>query len=76
MPSPLRADLRLLDLAEIGPKTIAGILAQERIAFPLGFYILSPMLRLLYPFVWILNASANAIVRPFIKDAGEGRRRS
>ena len=59
-----------LILAEIGPKTIAAH-APERIAFP-SAYILSPMLRLLYPFVWILNASANAIVRPFIKDA-EGK---
>jgi Mg2+/Co2+ transporter CorB len=60
-----------LILAEIGPKTIAAH-APERIAFP-SAYILSPMLRLLYPFVWILNASANAIVRPFIQDAGDGK---
>jgi Mg2+/Co2+ transporter CorB len=60
-----------LILAEIGPKTIAAH-APERIAFP-SAYILSPMLRLLYPFVWILNTSANAIVRPFIKDAGDGK---
>lgn len=55
-----------LVFAEVAPKTIAAA-RPEVIAFP-SAYVLTPMLRLLYPVVWVLNACANAIVRPFIPD--------
>ncbi|HSG87598.1 MAG TPA: HlyC/CorC family transporter [Pseudomonadales bacterium] len=57
-----------LVLAEVAPKTIAAH-SPERIAFP-SAYVLSPMLKVLYPVVWVLNACANALVRPFIGEGG------
>ncbi|MFN2382538.1 MAG: CNNM domain-containing protein, partial [Guyparkeria sp.] len=59
-----------LVFAEVAPKTIAAH-APERIAFP-SSYILTPMLRLLYPVVWVLNGCANAIVAPFMRGATSG----
>lgn len=59
-----------LVFAEVAPKTIAAH-APERIAFP-SSYILKPMLRLLYPVVWVLNGCANAIVKPFMGGATSG----
>ncbi|MCC5886457.1 MAG: HlyC/CorC family transporter [Gammaproteobacteria bacterium] len=64
-----------LVLAEVAPKTIAAY-APERIAYP-SSVILTPMLRLLYPLVWILNGLANALAQPFLKreqyGAGSGK---
>ena len=53
-----------LVFAEVAPKTVAAH-APERIAFP-STYVLTPLLRLLYPVVWLLNACANWIVKPFL----------
>lgn len=61
-----------LIFAEVAPKTIAAY-APERIAFPAS-YLLSPLLRLAYPLVWILNGIANALAKPFMtpgKHAGD-----
>jgi Mg2+/Co2+ transporter CorB len=57
-----------LIFAEIAPKTIAAY-APERIAYP-SSWILSPLLRLLYPVVWLLNTFANGVARPFMRGDG------
>ncbi len=54
-----------LVLAEVAPKTIAAY-DPERIAYPSSF-LLRPMLRVLYPLVWILNGISNVLARPFMK---------
>ena len=50
-----------LIFGEIGPKTLAAQIP-ERIAFP-SAHALEPLLRVLYPVVWLLNATTNAIWR-------------
>jgi Mg2+/Co2+ transporter CorB len=50
----------LLVFAEITPKTIAA-LHPERIAFPASV-ILMPLLRLLYPIVWLVNVITNGLL--------------
>jgi Mg2+/Co2+ transporter CorB len=55
--------LVVLVFAEVSPKTLA-ILRPERIAFPASL-ILSPLLKLLYPLVWIINMIANGFLRVF-----------
>ena len=59
-----------LVFAEVAPKTVAAH-APERIAFP-SSYVLKPLLWLLYPIVWVLNACANAVVKPFLRGAAGG----
>jgi len=51
----------ILIFAEITPKTLAAI-HPERFAFP-ATLILKPMLRILYPLVWLLNAIPNGLLR-------------
>lgn len=53
--------LAVLVFSEVTPKTIAAI-HPERIAFPAGF-ILLPLLKLLYPVVWLVNHVSNALIR-------------
>jgi len=53
--------LLILIFAEVTPKTYAA-LHPERIAFPAAF-ILTPLLKLLYPLVWITNILTNGILR-------------
>jgi len=63
--------LAILIFSEVTPKTLA-ILQPERFAFPATFF-LSPLLKLLYPLVWLINIVANSIVRLFgvrVNDAG------
>ena len=50
-----------LIFGEIGPKTMAAQIP-ERIAFP-SAHVLEPLLRVLYPIVWVLNGLTNAIWR-------------
>ncbi len=57
-----------LVLAEVAPKTIAAY-APERIAYP-SSVVLRPLLRVLYPLVWVLNALSNALARPFLRPIG------
>lgn len=52
----------ILIFAEVAPKTLAA-LHPERIAFPAAF-VLSVLLRILYPFVWVVNLIANGLLRP------------
>jgi Mg2+/Co2+ transporter CorB len=53
----------VLIFAEVAPKTVAAM-HPERIAFPAS-YVLSALLKVLYPLVWLVNAFANLILKPF-----------
>lgn len=53
--------LVILIFAEVTPKTLAA-LHPERLAFPASL-VLRPLLRLLYPMVWLVNIFANRILR-------------
>ncbi|RAU18348.1 magnesium/cobalt efflux protein [Nitrincola tibetensis] len=53
--------LIILIFAEVTPKTIAAI-HPERIAFPAAF-ILRPLLKIMYPVVWIINTITNGLMR-------------
>lgn len=53
----------ILVFAEVSPKTLA-ILYPERFAFPATF-ILLPLLKILYPLVWLVNMVANNFIRLF-----------
>jgi Mg2+/Co2+ transporter CorB len=52
--------LVVLIFAETAPKTMAA-LHPERIAFPAA-YIYYPLLKILYPLVWLVNLMANAVL--------------
>jgi len=54
--------LVFLLFAEVTPKTL-GALHPERIALP-ATLVLTPLLRLLYPLVWLINAMASVLLRP------------
>ncbi|HEY2684526.1 MAG TPA: HlyC/CorC family transporter [Steroidobacteraceae bacterium] len=53
----------MLILCEVAPKTY-GALHAERLALPAS-YIYTPLLWLLYPFVWATNLLANGVLRLF-----------
>ncbi len=53
--------LLVLIFAEVAPKTLAA-LHPERVAFPAA-YIYQPLLRILYPVVWVVNAIVNRLLR-------------
>ena len=53
----------ILILSEVAPKTLAAV-HPERIAFPAS-YLLAPLLRLLYPLVYVINTVANGLLRLF-----------
>ncbi len=53
--------LVILIFAEVTPKTYAA-LHPERIALPAAF-ILTPLLKVLYPLVWVTNIMTNGILR-------------
>ncbi|RKZ35390.1 MAG: magnesium/cobalt efflux protein [Gammaproteobacteria bacterium] len=55
--------LVILIFAEVAPKTLAA-LHPERVAFPVS-YILGPLLKIMYPLVWVINWIANGLLRPF-----------
>ena len=61
--STIGLTLLVLIFSEVTPKTIAA-LHPERIAFPAS-YLLKPMLKLLYPLVWVINHVSNRLVRLF-----------
>ncbi len=52
-----------LIFAEVMPKTVAA-LHPEKIAFPAA-YILTPLMKILYPAVWVINRVANTLLRLF-----------
>jgi Mg2+/Co2+ transporter CorB len=53
----------ILIFAELAPKTLAAMYP-HRIAYPAS-YILTPLLKLLYPVVWLINVIAAVLLRPF-----------
>jgi Mg2+/Co2+ transporter CorB len=53
--------LVILIFAEVAPKTLAA-LKPERLAFPAAI-IYTPLLKVMYPLVWVVNGIANAILR-------------
>jgi len=53
----------VLIFAEVAPKTVAAM-HPEGIAFPAS-YVLSVLLKILYPLVWLVNAFANLVLKPF-----------
>ena len=53
--------LVILIFAEVAPKTLAA-LHPERIAFPAAF-LYTPLLRVLYPIVWMVNILTNNLLR-------------
>lgn len=55
--------MALLVFAEITPKTMAA-LYPERIAFPASI-ILIPLMKLLYPVVWMVNGVTNSLLQLF-----------
>ncbi|WP_111412826.1 HlyC/CorC family transporter [Billgrantia lactosivorans] len=59
--APLILTIVLLIFAEVSPKTYAAI-KPERIAYPSSL-ILEPLLKLLYPLVWLVNAISNGLLR-------------
>lgn len=61
---PLAAGLLtlvILVFSEVAPKTLAA-LHPERLAFPAS-WVYTPLLRLLFPLVWLVNLMANAVLR-------------
>ena len=53
----------ILLFAEVAPKTLAA-LHPERIAFPAA-WVYTPLLRVFYPLVWVINGMANGLLRLF-----------
>ena len=53
--------LVVLIFSEVAPKTLAA-LHPERIAFPAS-WVYTPLLRLLFPMVWLVNLMANTVLR-------------
>jgi Mg2+/Co2+ transporter CorB len=64
--APFVFTLVFLIFAEVAPKTIAAH-NPERIAFP-SSYVLAPLLKLAYPFVWLINGISNFVLKPIIRD--------
>lgn len=61
--STLALTVVILIFAEVAPKTLAA-LYPERIAYPAS-YVLTPLMRVLYPAVWLVNVLASVLLRPF-----------
>ncbi len=61
--------LLILIFAEAAPKTLAA-LHPERVAFPAAM-IYYPLLKILYPFVWLTNTAANGVLFLFGVRSGE-----
>ncbi len=61
--SPLIIAIIFIIFAETAPKTFAAILP-EKIAFP-SAYILTPLLKLCYPIVFVINKISNTLLLPF-----------
>lgn len=59
--STIALTLVLLIFAEVTPKTLAA-LHPETLAFPAA-WVYTPLLKIAYPFVWLVNLFANGILR-------------
>lgn len=62
--------LVVLIFSEVAPKTL-GAMHPERIAFPAAF-IYVPLLKLLYPLVWVVNQIVNALLKALRIKPGTG----
>jgi Mg2+/Co2+ transporter CorB len=62
--APVIITLIFLIFSEVAPKTVAAQLP-EQIAFR-SAYVLTPLLKILYPGVLFINWFSNALVRPFL----------
>lgn len=58
--APILLTIVILIFAEVAPKTLAA-LYPERIAFPAA-YVLTPLGKILYPIVWVINKIANSLL--------------
>ncbi len=65
--APIALTLFFLIFAEVSPKTIAAH-KPERLAFA-SSHILTPLLWMMWPLVWLTNKVSNAIARPFVGPA-------
>ena len=61
--------LALLIFAEVTPKTIAALRA-EKIAFPAAILFI-PLLKIVFPVVWLINIASNFFVRLFGADPSQ-----
>ncbi len=61
--STLMMTVIVLIFAEVAPKTVAA-LHPERVAFPAS-YVLTVLLKVLNPVVWLINSFANLLLKPF-----------
>jgi len=59
----------ILLFAEVAPKTLAA-LHPERIAFPAA-WVYVPLMKVLYPLVWLVNAAANIVLKLFGVSPGD-----
>ena len=59
--APLLLTIVILIFAEVTPKTYAAV-KPERIAFPASL-VLEPLLKLLYPLVWLVNVISNGLLK-------------
>ncbi|MEO1245498.1 MAG: HlyC/CorC family transporter [Pseudomonadota bacterium] len=66
--------LIVLIFSETAPKTLAA-LHPERLAFPASL-VYYPLLKILYPFVWLVNMMANAVLYLFGIRAGDNELRA
>lgn len=64
--------LTILIFAEVTPKTLAA-LKPEKVAF-IAAYIYTPLLKLLYPLVWLVNMFANRLLSLFGVHVAEGQK--
>ncbi len=67
--APVLLTLVFLIFAEIAPKTLAAR-NPEKFAFTSAF-LLEPLLKILYPLVYLVNAVSNRVVRLFTRDGSD-----
>ncbi len=60
-PAAALLTLAILIFSEVAPKTLAA-LNPDRVAYPAA-WIITPLLKLFYPIVWIVNMLANGLLR-------------
>ncbi len=61
--------LVVLIFSEVAPKTLAA-LHPEKLAFPSAF-VYRPLLRLMFPLVWVVNLAANSVLKLFGVSPGD-----
>lgn len=64
--------ITVLVFAEVAPKTLAAM-KPERVAFPAA-YIYTPLLKFLYPLIWLINIVANRLLALVGVHPAEGRK--